>query len=308
MERTLLGSTASNLNGNLGSAWNSFRGKASPQPIRTMIGQAYGAWSLKDLFNTGKNVVQLYDVSASPTARDFTATELTDGTYTSWVSGTAYVAKLYDQLGSIDLANTSNGLTTPFYDASDNTVQLDRSGYFGNPRGMNSSSSNDIENNFGGNNIGDGVTFFANVRSNTGTNQFGNQPYFGVIDNAPTQPANQRSKSIYLDASSGIGGRMKDQGYTEFVTTYDNALTSSLQNYTVTMFRSPTIANTVTFELYRAGVKEKTTNTNTMDNGALRVRTLTFGNGRGNSNILLAYNRRLSELEVAKLEREIKAV
>ena len=101
---------------------------------------------------------------------------------------------------------------------------------------------------------------------------------------------------------------MKDQGYTEFVTTYDNALTSSLQNYTVTIFRNPTIADTVTFELYRAGVKEKTTNTDTLDNGTLRVRSFNFGNGRGNANILLAYNRRLSELEVAKLEREIKAV
>ena len=308
MERTLLGSTASNLNGNLGSAWNSFRGKASPQPIRTMIGQAYGAWSLKDLFKTGKNVVQLYDASASPTARDFTATELTDGTYTSWVSGTAYVAKLYDQLGSNDLANTSNGLTTPIYDASDNTVKTDKGGIYGTYRGMSGSSTDAIENNFGGNNIGDGVTFFANVRSNTGTNQVGNQPYWGVIDNAPASAEFQRSKALHLNASNGIGGRVKDQGYTEFVTTYDNALTSSLQNYTVTIFRNPTIADTVTFELYRAGVKEKTTNTDTLDNGTLRVRSFNFGNGRGNANILLAYNRRLSELEVAKLEREIKAV
>lgn len=308
MERTLLGSTVSTLNGTIASAWNGLRGKASPQPIRTMIAQSYAAYSTKDLFKRGQAIVQLYAPGSSPISRDFTETELTDGTYTAWVgSNTPYVAKLYDQIGSNDIFNAFNG-TQPKYTDTDNTVFVDKSGYFGNYRTLTGTSSDAIENNFGGNDVGDEVTFFVNAKTNTGTAMVGHGPYFAVIDNAPTIPANQRSKGIGVDSTENISARWKDQGYTEFNADYDNALTGTLQNFTTTQFRSPTIADTTTFELYRAGVKEKTVSTDTMDTGTLRVRQFSLGGVRASGNIFLAYNRRLSELEVAKLEREITAL
>ena len=83
-------------------------------------------YSFLDVLGNGNNVCQLYNASSSPTSKDFTATELTDGTYTSWyVSGTTKVTALYDQniiggpsVGVVPI--TASSSIAPDYDSSDN--------------------------------------------------------------------------------------------------------------------------------------------------------------------------------------------
>ena len=71
-----------------------------------------------------------------PSERDFTATELTDGsTYTTWLDGASSsltrVAKLYNQLGDSDLdLSNANSSGRPYYETSENTIRFDATGYF----------------------------------------------------------------------------------------------------------------------------------------------------------------------------------
>lgn len=105
---------------------------ASPSyvPVTSPIGDATNAWALYDLYGNGNNIVQLYASGSSPTTKDFTYSELTGSTYTNWASGQVQVAKMYDQKGGADLAVSSYS-TAPYYDASDNTLDVRTFQYFG---------------------------------------------------------------------------------------------------------------------------------------------------------------------------------
>ena len=274
----------------------------------SILSEAYAVYSTKDVYGNGGNVIQLYHQSSSPTSRDFTATELTDGTYASWAVGTPSVAKLYDQKGSADMANGFGG-TQPLYDSSDNSFRSDKGGYFGNYRYLVSSSSQGIEDNFGDNNINESVTFAMNVKSNSGASGSDVQPIFGTIDNAPTQAVNQRSKAISLDQSDDkVGARMKDQTYSLFNAKTDTALTTSYKNYTITMSGGFGAVFSTNFEVYGNTTLEKSNSTDSLDSGTLRVRSFVFGNAPITSNILIGIPRRLTSDEVSKLNTEMNAL
>ena len=163
------------------------------------MAQAYGAWSTLDVFGTGGNVIRLRDASASPTERDFTATELTDGTYDSWAvsgEGSVFVTDVYDQSGSFTVSNGSS-VAQPKNIASDNSILFDRTAPFGNPRRLITSASTQINTDFGGNTIGDGVTFASSLRASSHS-RTDKQPIFGVRDNAPASDLSDRHKFIII--------------------------------------------------------------------------------------------------------------
>lgn len=75
-------------------------GQVEVVALPNIFNDAFSMYGVDDYLGTGNAVIRLYCSSSSPQERDFTATELTDGTYTSWhVSGTTKVYKLYDQKG-----------------------------------------------------------------------------------------------------------------------------------------------------------------------------------------------------------------
>ena len=120
MSSALLASALNVLDGNLGSAWDIFRGRSGVQEP-SVFSSAYGVWSTKDVFGNNNNVIELVSSGASPSTRNFTATELTDGTYASWVSSAPTVKTLYDQVGSLNLTQSFAGVA-PLYVSSGNTL------------------------------------------------------------------------------------------------------------------------------------------------------------------------------------------
>lgn len=80
----------------------------------TIMDDAFALYGLYDWLGTGNNIVRFYNSNSSPQERDFTAAELTDGTYASWyVSGTTDIYKFYDQKGvsDHDMVSGANSIT-----------------------------------------------------------------------------------------------------------------------------------------------------------------------------------------------------
>ena len=103
--------------------------------VFSVFHSAFAVYGVVDYLGTGGNVVRFYNSGASTTERDFTAGELTDGTYTTWLDGTSSsntrVAKLYNQLGDSDLDLQHPNLSSrPWYESSENTIRFDGAGYF----------------------------------------------------------------------------------------------------------------------------------------------------------------------------------
>jgi hypothetical protein len=64
--------------------------KSTEEP--TVASRANNVYSFLDIYGNGNDVCQLYNGTSNPTGRDFTADELTDGTYNAWYnSGTTLV-------------------------------------------------------------------------------------------------------------------------------------------------------------------------------------------------------------------------
>lgn len=76
------------------------QGQIRVAALPNIFNDAFSMYGVDDYLGTGNAIVRLYNSNSSPQEKDFTAAELTDGTYTSWyVSGTTKVYKLYDQKG-----------------------------------------------------------------------------------------------------------------------------------------------------------------------------------------------------------------
>lgn len=282
---------------------------ASGEP--SVLAQAYGAWSTLDVFGTGGNVIRLRDASASPTERDFTATELTDGTYDSWAvsgEGSVFVTDVYDQSGSFTVSNGSS-VSQPKYISSDNSILFDRTAPFSNPRRLLSVNSTQINTDFGGNTIGDGVTFASSLRASSHS-RTDLQTIFGVRDNAPTTDIGDRHKYLVINHTNDyIGVSQRDNSYTQFSSVSTDALSSSIyKNYIGVIYRNP-VQPTVTtqFNLYVDGSEEIDTNTNTLSD-ACQVKTFTWGGGVYKSYLALAFDKILDESEVSTLNSEIGAL
>ena len=268
--------------------------------------QGYGVWSTKDVFRAGNAVIRLVSSGASPSSRDFTAKELVDGTYASWVSGTPSVNTLYDQKGSFNLTQGFSA-NAPLYQASTNSVKFDKSGFFGNYRSIFSSSSIDgIGAAFGGNEPGDEVTLAMNIKDTTGSTGTGTQAVFGVYDNAPTQDINQRQKAIVQnDSTHIIGMRQRDNSYSLFDFNTDDALSSSsppdFENVIGNLFRASTPGTTVTAcDIFIDNTQEFDSSTNTL-NTECQVRKFSIGGSRFETQVCIAFNKLLTDAERTEL-------
>ena len=100
----------------------------------TIMNDAFALYGLFDWLGTGNNVVRFYNPNSSPQERDFTATELTDGTYASWyVSGTTDIYKFYDQKGvsDYDMVAAGSGFSSAaHYISATNEADFLATGYY----------------------------------------------------------------------------------------------------------------------------------------------------------------------------------
>ena len=225
---------------------------ASAPSVLTLATNAY---ALYDLYGNGNAVIRLFSSASTPTERDFTATELTDGTYTSWyVSGTTAVTKIYDQKASLDLAQPS-GNVQPDYIASTNVIDFERFQYFGQQLRTNNDQS--VIDNYDGNGGVSGhngdVTLIQSLivpNSNPGT---ATDNFFGIREGfAPIgfEQAAHRALSVKDTSSSGFGhpSISAKSDSTAAVTDISSVTfsTTTMKTYTGTFQRGATPGTTTT--------------------------------------------------------------
>lgn len=260
---------------------------------KTIFDSAFAVYGVVDYVGTGGNVARLYNDNADTTERDFTASELVDGsTYSTWLNGASTastkVVKLYNQRGDsdLDLYNTSAG-ASPNYESSENTVRFDQSGYFQFSNLINTTASTKIKAAFEDNTINSDTTIILGARKKD-SSLYGlpasGRTLFAVRDTyTPSYAYNAKHKAMSIKAatySDDIAVSVRDND-NEFVlkehTLFDH---STLKTYIAEIRRVP--AGSIT-----------TTDMNLFVNNTQEVdfSSTDIGNDIDSGNLLLGENR-----------------
>tara|TARA_R100000951_G_scaffold29796_1_gene25723 strand:+ start:8285 stop:9208 length:924 start_codon:yes stop_codon:yes gene_type:complete len=303
----LLGSAISILDGNLASSWNALKGRSGSfdTALPTVSSRATSVYSFKDVLGTGGNVVQLYNSASTPNSRDFTATELTDGTYTSWYSsGDTLVTAMYDQKTFVDLTATSS--IAPKYDASEN-MGLN---YLYNPYTESflrtTTNDSDINSTFGGNTVGQGATLFLNLKDHTFSPSSFVEGIFGIRDGSPTSMLNDRHKALAIQVGTqNIALSVKDDSYTGFQQISSNAVDGTLSNFTGVIKRAD--ATTTELNAYQASTEIIDADTTTIS-ANIELEEIQLGHRQFRFQTAMLFAEALSADDVATLNTEIDAL
>ena len=280
----------------------------------SVLSEAYGAWGTYDFYGTGNAVVRLRNPSSTPTERDFTATELTDGTYDSWYSTgiQTYVTKMYDQKGSNDLLQPSSS-TQPKYDSTDNTVQhYQPSQYFRSQ--LYTNNSTDIANTFDGNEIDSVTTLVASAKKPSGSVGFTDYPAFGIFEGyAPTAYINRGHRAIITGGGSfgtEVGVSMRTEGPGSYVTfeQFQSDFSSSFKTYHALFARRPVGGSTVTdLDLYQDGTQTVNSNTTTLGTTINQDRVVFGDNGGFKASALFVFNKEFDSNQIDSIHTELSA-
>lgn len=280
----------------------------------SLLLDAYGAWGTHDFYGAGNAVVRLRNPSSTPTERDFTATELTDGTYDSWYSTgiQTFVTKMYDQKGSNDLLQPSSS-SQPKYSSSDNTVeQYQPSQYFRSQLYTNNSTA--IANTFDGNQIANVTTLVMSAKKPSSSVGFTDYPAFGIFEGyAPTAYINRGHRAIITGGgsfSTKVGVSMKTEyppatvGFEQFQSDFS----SSLKTYHALFARQPVGGVTSTdLDLYQDGTQTINSNTSTLGTNINQDRFV-FGDNSGiKANALFVFNKEFDSNQINSIHTELSA-
>lgn len=279
----------------------------------SVLSEAYGAWGTYDFYGTGNNIIRLRNASSSPTERDFTATELTDGTYSSWYSsGTTYVPKMYDQKGSNDLYQSSSA-TQPKYSSSDNTVEhYQPSQYFRSVLATDNSAA--IASTFDGNGIDAVTTLVMSAKKTGGSTGFTDYPAFGIFEGfAPTIYINKGHRAI-VTGGGGFTTKLGISMRTEYPPTaalyeeFENNFSSSLKTVSALFARRAVPGVTVTdLDLYENATQEIDVSTNTLGTTINQDRFV-FGDNSGlKSSALFVFNKEFDSNQIDSIHTELSA-
>lgn len=288
-----------------------FSSGGSPMAFPKITESAYGAWGLYDIYGTGNDVVRLRNANSTPTERDFTAIELTNGTYSSWYSsGNTFVTKLYDQKGSNDIVQGSSS-GQPKYSSADNTIQhYAVNNYFRSS--MYSSVSSDIANTFDGNEIDTVTTLTISARTGDMFTGFNKYNMFALSEGfAPTQVVNTEHRMLATGGGQfaqkvGVSMRTLNGSYSTF-DNFENALPSTLTTFSGLFARRAVSGNTVTdFELYEDGTKEIDETTTILGTG-INADRFYYGDNVFKSSAMLVFNKELTADEHSELHTILSA-
>jgi hypothetical protein len=241
-------------------------------PGPSVLLDAFGAWSTYDLYGTSSNVIRLRNPNSSPIERDFTATELTDGTYTSWYSsGDTFVSRMYDQKGSYDLFQVS-AYVQPKYNSTDNAVQQYSvnqyaKSYIQTDVASGSAAVSAISSTFDGNTLNNGpaqpASLVMSMDKTAGSIGFTDYPAFGIYENAPVGLLSRGHRAIItgggdFSADTGISMRTTYPPSSVTVEEFTSGFSSPQKTYVATFAResAPGVGPYTRLYLYEDGATE----------------------------------------------------
>tara|TARA_B100002019_G_C21209160_1_gene568405 strand:- start:124 stop:1080 length:957 start_codon:yes stop_codon:yes gene_type:complete len=255
---------------------------------------AFAVYGVVDYLGTGGNVVRFYNTGASTSERDFTADELTDGTYTTWLDGASNaltrVAKLYNQLGDSDLdLQHPNASSRPWYEASENTIRFDQAGYFQYAQlfTTTSASGTKVANAFEDNDTTSDTSIVLGARKRDNT-LYGlpasARTLFALRDGfSPTYPYNAKHKAISIKSamySDDIAVSVRDDNNNFVIEEHDVFDHSTLKTYIAEVERIPASGVTATdMNLFVNNTQEVDTQTTNIGND-ISLATINLGDNR----------------------------
>ena len=283
----------------------------------TIFDDAFAIYGVVDYVGNGDNVIRFYNSSASSSERDFTATELTDGsTYTTWLDGASSsltrVAKLYNQLGDSDLdLSNANSSGRPYYETSENTIRFDATGYFqyANMFSTASGAASKISNAFGDNTALSDTTLVLGARKKDDT-LYGlpvsSRTLFALRDGyTPSYPYNAKHKALAIKPTStysddiAISARGDDN--TLVIEEHDTFDHSTLKTYIGEIQRQPVSGVTSTdMNLFVNTTQEVDTNTTSLDND-IDLGQINLGDNRYLMKGAILFNKILTSDEKSEL-------
>ena len=291
---------------------------ASPSYIKPSIFKsAFALYGVVDYLGTGNDVVRFYNIGADTTERDFTASELTDGsTYTNWLDGASSsitrVAKIYNQLGDsdLDLSNPSTS-NRPYYETSENTIRFDSTGYFqyANLISSGSNAVSKISNAFGDNTTTSDTTLILGARKKDAT-LYGLPAHTRTLlalrdSNTPSYAYNAKHKALAIKPTStysddiAISARGNDN--TLVIEEHDTFDHSTLKTYIGEIERTEASSVTATdMNLFVNGTQEVDTTTNSLD-ADINIGQIVLGDNRYIMKGAILFNKILTTQEKAEV-------
>lgn len=280
-----------------------------------VISSAFAIYGVVDYVGNGGNVVRFYNIGADTTERDFTAKELTNGTYTTWLDGASSsltrVAKLYNQLGDSDFDLTQVSTTLrPWYESSENTIRFDQAGYFQYASMFTTASGavSKIDNAFGDNTTTSDTSIILGARKR------GNQMYdlpaagrnmFGFRDSySPTYSSQAKHKAIAIKSvqySDDIAISAKGNDNTLVIAEHTVFDHSTLKTYIGEIKRNAVSGVTSTdMNLFINGTQEVDTTTVDLDND-IDLGRIEVGDNRYIMKGAMLFNKILTTQEKAEI-------
>ena len=280
-----------------------------------VVSSAFAIYGTVDYVGNGGNIIRFYNIGADTTERDFTAKELTDGTYTTWLDGASSsitrVAKLYNQLGDsdLDLIQASSTLR-PYYETSENTIRFDQIGYF-QYASMSTTATgavSKIANAFEDNTTDDDTSFVLGARKKG--NQMYELPFSGrnlfcLRDSyTPSYSYNAKNKALSIKLaqySDDIAISARGNDNTVVIEEHDTFDHSTLKTYIGEIQRQPVSGVTSTdMNLFVNGTQEVDTNTTSLD-AEIDLGKIEIGDNRFIMKGAMLFNKILTTQEKAEI-------
>lgn len=300
---------------NLNTPLNSSGG--SPMAF-SVFHDAFAIYGVHDYLGTGGNVVRMFVYSASPQEKDFTADELTDGTFSDWAgssAGYAKVAKIYNQMGDSDL-DLSSPVTNNyhFYDNTNNEIRPDSAGYYSytNLFTIASGASSKIASAFEDNTTSSDTTFVAGMRKK-GSSMYelpaSGRTMMALRDTtSPVSAYQAKHKAIRVKASSltdDIGVSAKGDDFVEVKFFHDTFDHSTCKTYIGEIERQPVAGTTSTdINFFVNGTQEIDENVTTLD-ADIDIGKFEIGDNRFNFKCIALFNKILTTAEKSALHTRL---
>lgn len=310
-----LASAQNVLKGNLAGAWDILSGAQGQYPAEVSVSStAVKIYSFLDILGTGNDVCQLYNAGSSPTSRDFTATELTDGTYTSWYSGSGAVkvTALYDQntiggagVGVVPITASSG--SAPNYDSSGNLASSVAINPYVNSSISSSSLYNaTVGNVLSGNALGQGATLVMTVKDFTTAPSSTNTPLLNVRSNAPAGDLSDAHKSLVAVLGDGdVGVSVRDSSFTVFSSGSDDPIDSTLRMFAGII--NKTDSSTTSVRAFKEGSEIVNDSTTTLSD-TINLTTIKVGASVFKFQTAIIFNKALTESDVNNLKTELESL
>lgn len=305
-----LGAAQNVLKGNLGGAWDILSG-AQGKYDDVVLSKATKIYSFLDLSGSGGAVCQLYNANSTPSSKNFTAAELTDGTYTSWyVSGTTKVTLLYDQStgsGSGNIPISAPSSSAPNYDSSDNlAVNIAVNPFVTSSISSSSTYNSTVGVLFNGNALGQGTTFVMTAKDFTTSPSSTNTSLLNIRSNAPTNDLSDAHKALVAVFGDGdVGVSVKDSSFTGFSSGSDDPIDSTLRMYASIIDK--TDSSTTLVKAFKEDSEIVNDSTTTISD-TINLTTIKAGGSQFKFQTAIIFNTALTDSDVSTLKTELESL